>query len=116
MRRLLVTAPSIPTREEFRRRGPVWEAGWVAGCHAEAAARDEHLSQAAKSVRATLEAFAKLRPGASEHDLALTLFGVFVEGWWRKSRLLLRVQDLLRLRRRYTIAQWYADVQAGRRR
>lgn len=90
-----MTTPSIPTREEFRQRGPVWEAGWVAGCHAEAAARDD-LPPAAKSVRATLEAFAELRPDASEHELALTLFSIYVEGWWRRSRLVLRAKDLRR--------------------
>jgi hypothetical protein len=99
MRRFVMTALSIPSREEFRRRGPVWEAGWVAGCHAEAAARDD-LSAAAKSVRATLEAFAELRPDATEHDIALTLFSIFVEGWWRKSRLALRAADFRRRLRR----------------
>ena len=94
-----MTASTIPTQEDFRRRDPVWEAGWVAGCHAEAAARDD-LSPPAKSVRATLEALAQLRPDANEHDLALTLFSIFVEGWWRKSRLLLRVADLRRRLRR----------------
>lgn len=90
-----MTAPAIPTREEFRQRGPVWEAGWIAGCHTEAAYRDD-LPPAAKSVRATLEAFAELRPGATEHELALTLFSIFVEGWWRKSRLVLQAKDLRR--------------------
>jgi hypothetical protein len=95
-----VTAPSIPTQEEFRRRGPVWEAGWRAGVEAEAACRNEDMSPAARSVRATLEAFAKLRPEATEHDIALTLFSIFVEGWWRKSRLRLRAGDLRRRLRR----------------
>jgi hypothetical protein len=96
VRRLLV----LPTREELRERGPAWEAGWVAGCHAEAAYRDAGLSKAAKSVRATLEALAERRPDAAAHDLTLILFSIFVEGWWRKSRLELRVMDLRRRLRR----------------
>lgn len=96
---MLRSEPSIPSREEFRQRGPVWEAGWVAGCHAEAAARDD-LSAAARSVRATLEAFAQLRPDADEQELAKTLFSIFVGGWWRKSRLVLRLMDLRRRLRR----------------
>jgi hypothetical protein len=82
----------IPTREEFRRLGPQWEAGWVAGCHAEAAAYREGMSKEARELRGLLEAFARLRPDASVLDLLGVLWRIYTAGqpWWRRLLLIWR--------------------------
>jgi hypothetical protein len=89
-----MSAPIIPTREQFRERGPQWEAGWIAGCHAEAASRNEGMSKAARDVRALLEAFAR-HPGwadASKLELIALLFHIEAAAlpWWRRGWLVLR--------------------------
>jgi hypothetical protein len=89
-----VTAASIPTREGFRQRGPVWEAGWVAGCHAEAAARNEDLSREARDVRSLLEGFARL-PGfrhASKVELVALLLRIEAANLPRWRRVLLAIK------------------------
>lgn len=88
----LADAGHIPTREDFRRLGPVWEAGWIAGCHAEAAAYREGMSKEARELRDVLEGFARLRPEATATDLVGVLWHIYTGGlpWWRQLRLLWR--------------------------
>lgn len=64
-------------------------AGWHAGALDVARTRDHGLSEAARDMRATLEAAALLCPEAGETELAALLFGVYTAGlpWWRRLRL-----------------------------
>jgi hypothetical protein len=89
-----VTEPSIPTREEFRERGPVWEAGWRAGAEAEAACRNENLSRAARDVRSLLEGFARLPRyrDAGKVELVALLLHIEAAGLPRWRRVLLAVK------------------------
>lgn len=83
-----MTGVLVPSRQEFRERGPVWEAGWTAGCRAEAAVRDEGLSGAARGVRDLLESFARMPRyrDASKADLVALLLhieGAVLPRWRR---------------------------------
>lgn len=62
---------------------------WRAGAHAEADARNDGMSKAARDVRACLEAAAALRPEASEAELATLLAEIYTAelSWWRRLRL-----------------------------
>lgn len=89
-----MSAPVIPTPEQFRERGPQWEAGWRAGAEAEAACRNEGMSRAARDVRELVEAFAR-HPAwkdASKPELAALVFRIQTAGlpWWWRYRLAFR--------------------------
>jgi hypothetical protein len=90
----MADAGHIPTPEQFRELGPRWEAGWIAGCHAEAAAHNEGLSPDARAVRDLLEAFARhpVWGQADKAELAGLLFRIETAGmpWWRQLRLIWR--------------------------
>jgi hypothetical protein len=89
-----VTAPSIPTPQQFRERGVQWEAGWRAGTEAEAACRNEGMSRAARDVRALLEGFARLPgyQGAGKVELVALLLHIEAAGLPRWRRVLLAIK------------------------
>jgi hypothetical protein len=107
-----MSAPVIPTREEFQALGPQWERGWRAGAEAEAACRNEGMSREARDVRSVVEGFARLPAWqqASKAELAGLVFHIYGSDLPLRKRLWLALVEPSRPWR------WWQRQRARRRR